>query len=106
MKDLNLLKRYIKYQETGYSFKLNYALSNRPYLHRAYVVTVCNQNFTAVYLKAANAHNWGRNNILKWFLFRQMWNLKKSFRYFNLLLFEKNIGQKLHCVQLRSEETK
>ena len=49
MKDLNLLKRYIKYQETSYNFRLGFALSNRPHLHRAYVVTVYNQNFIAVY---------------------------------------------------------
>ena len=40
LKDLNLLKKYTKNQEDGYNFKLDFTLSNRPYLHRAYLVTV------------------------------------------------------------------
>ena len=48
MKDLNLLKRYIEYQETSYNFRLGFPLLNRPHLHRAYVVNVCNQIWLAV----------------------------------------------------------
>ena len=48
LKDLNLLKNYTKNQEASYNFRLGFALSNRPHLHRAYVVTVCNQNFVAL----------------------------------------------------------
>ena len=40
LKDLNLLKEYIKYQETSYNSRLGFAQSNRPHLHRAYLVTV------------------------------------------------------------------
>ena len=40
LKDLNLLKKYIKNQEGSYDFRLGFALSNRPRLHRAYLVTV------------------------------------------------------------------
>ena len=40
-KDLNLLKKYIKNQEASYDFRLGFALSNRPHLHRAYLVTLC-----------------------------------------------------------------
>ena len=51
LKDLNLLKKYTKNQEDSYNFRLGFALSNRPHLHRAYVVTIYNQNFIAVYFK-------------------------------------------------------
>ena len=51
LKDLNLSKKYTKNQEDSYNFRLGFALSNRPYLHRAYVVTVYNQNFIAVCIK-------------------------------------------------------
>ena len=40
MKDLNCLKKYIRYQEASYNFSLGFALSNGPNLHRAYLVTV------------------------------------------------------------------
>ena len=36
LKDLNLLKRFIKYQKTSHNFRLGFALSNRPHLHRGY----------------------------------------------------------------------
>ena len=31
---------YTKYQEASYNFRLGFALSNGPHLHRAYLVTV------------------------------------------------------------------
>ena len=40
IKDLNLLKKKIKNQETGSILKVGYACLNWPHLHRAYVVTV------------------------------------------------------------------
>ena len=39
-KDLNLLKKYTKYQKINDNFRLGFALSNGPHLHRAYLVTV------------------------------------------------------------------
>ena len=48
LKDLNLLKKYTKNQEASYNLRLGFALSNRPHLHRAYVVTGCNQIWIAV----------------------------------------------------------
>ena len=48
MKDLNLLQKYTKDQETGYNFRLGFALSNRPHLHRVYLVTVYIRKFIAV----------------------------------------------------------
>ena len=54
LKDLNLLKKYVKNQEDSYNFKLGFALSNRPHLHRAYIVTVYDQNFIAVPQNKAN----------------------------------------------------
>ena len=38
LKDLNLLKRYVKNQETIKNFRLGFALSNRPYLHNIEVI--------------------------------------------------------------------
>ena len=43
LEDLNLFKKYIKNQEDSYNFRLGFALSNRPHLHRASLVTVYNQ---------------------------------------------------------------
>ena len=40
---------YNKNQEASYNFRLGFALSKRSHLHRAYLVTVCNQTFIAVY---------------------------------------------------------
>ena len=40
-KDLNLFKKCTKNQETSCNFRLGLDLSNRPHLHRAYLVTVC-----------------------------------------------------------------
>ena len=45
LKDLNLLKKYFKYQKTSYNFRLGFALSNRPHLHRTYLVTVYIRKF-------------------------------------------------------------
>ena len=39
-KDVNLLNKCLKNQEASYNFRLGFALSNRPHLHRAYLVTV------------------------------------------------------------------
>ena len=41
---------YIKNYEASHNFRLGFALSNRSHLHRAYVVTVCNQIWIAVFL--------------------------------------------------------
>ena len=40
LKDLNLLKKYTKNEEASYNLRLGFALSKRPQLHRAYLVTV------------------------------------------------------------------
>ena len=40
LKDLNCLKKYTKYHEASYNFRLGFALSNGPHLHRDYSVTV------------------------------------------------------------------
>ena len=40
IKDLNRLKKYVKYQEASSILIGSFALSKRPHLHRAYVVTV------------------------------------------------------------------
>ena len=40
LKDLNLLKKYIKNQEAHYNFRLGFALSNRPYFNSAYLLRV------------------------------------------------------------------
>ena len=37
-----------KVQEASSSLRVGFALSNRPHLHRAYVVTICNQIWLAV----------------------------------------------------------
>ena len=37
-KDLNLLKKHTKNQEASYKFRLGFALSNRPHLHRVYAL--------------------------------------------------------------------
>ena len=49
MKDLNLLKKYIKNQEASYNFKLGFALSNRPHFNSVYLVRVPFLNGIAVY---------------------------------------------------------
>ena len=38
--NLYLLKKDTKNQEASYNFKLGFAFSNRPHLHRAYVVSL------------------------------------------------------------------
>ena len=40
LKDLNLLKRYVKYQETSYNFRLGFSLSNRPHFNSTYLLRV------------------------------------------------------------------
>ena len=40
MKYLNLLKRYVEYQETSYNFRLGFALSNRPHFNSTYLLRV------------------------------------------------------------------
>ena len=49
-KDLNLLKNCIKNEEASYNFRLGFALSNRPHLHRAYLVTICRLLLLTVFL--------------------------------------------------------
>ena len=41
---------YDKYQVTSYTFRLGFALSNGPHLHRAYLVTVPFDLILAVYV--------------------------------------------------------
>ena len=38
-----------KVQETSSILRVVFAISKSPHLHRAYLVTVCNQSFIAVY---------------------------------------------------------
>ena len=40
LKDLNLLKKYIKNEEASYNFKLVFALSKRPHFNSVYLVRV------------------------------------------------------------------
>ena len=40
MKDLKIVKECTRNQEARYNFRLGFALSNRPHLHRASLVTV------------------------------------------------------------------
>ena len=49
LKDLYSLKKYDKYQESSYNFRLGFALSNRPHLHRASLVMLCTFFVTAVW---------------------------------------------------------
>ena len=48
LKDLNLFSTVVKVQEADSIFKVGFALSKWPHLHRAYLVTIYNQNFIAV----------------------------------------------------------
>ena len=48
LKDLNLLKRYIKNQEASSILRVDFAISKRPHLHRAYLVTECKHMSVAV----------------------------------------------------------
>ena len=48
LKDLNLLKKYTKYQEASSILRVVFALSKWPHLHRAYLVTICYRSFIAV----------------------------------------------------------
>ena len=48
-KDLNLLKKYTKNQEASNIFRIGFALSKRPHLFRAYLVTVSFPSFIAVH---------------------------------------------------------
>ena len=49
LKDLITFLTVSKVQEAGSILKVGFALSKGPHLHRAYLVTVYNQNFIAVY---------------------------------------------------------
>ena len=49
LKDLNPLKECIKNQEASYNFRVGFALSNGPHLHRAYLVTVLFDLILAVF---------------------------------------------------------
>ena len=50
-KDLEPVVNILSAQETGFILKISFALSNWPYLHRAYVVTVCRVLSTTAYIK-------------------------------------------------------
>ena len=50
LKDLNLLKRYIQYQETSYNFRLGFALSNRPHFNSTHLLRVPFSSSIAVYI--------------------------------------------------------
>ena len=51
LKDLNLLKKYIKNQNASINYRRGFALLKRPYLDRAYLVTFCNQKLMAVNMR-------------------------------------------------------
>ena len=61
-KDLFSFSIVSKVQEAGSILKVVFALSKWPHLHRAYLVTVCNQNFIAVYLSYEMTLNWNPTN--------------------------------------------
>ena len=46
------MKRYDKYHETSCNFRLGFALSNRPHLHRAYLVNVGFHLISSVHVPA------------------------------------------------------
>ena len=50
LKDLNRLKKYTKYQETSYNFKLSFAPSNRPHFISVYLVQMPFLTGIAVFL--------------------------------------------------------
>ena len=50
LKDLNLLKKHIKNQEANSILRVDITQSNRPHLHRAYLVTVPEYLSQAVYV--------------------------------------------------------
>ena len=41
LKDLNSFQTLLKFQEASSILKVDFALSNRPHLHKAYLVTIC-----------------------------------------------------------------
>ena len=47
--DLKVLKKYTNNQKASYNSRLGFALSNRPHLQRAYLVTVCRVLITTVF---------------------------------------------------------
>jgi len=50
LKNLYFSKKYDKYQETSYDFRLGFFLSNRPHLHKVYFVTVRFHLILSVYI--------------------------------------------------------
>ena len=48
LKNLLFFLQFIEFQGADSILKVDFALSSRPHLHRAYVVTVCNQIWLAV----------------------------------------------------------
>ena len=48
LKALNLLKKHFENQEASSILRLGFAFSKWPYLHRAYLVTVCECNQTFI----------------------------------------------------------
>ena len=78
LKDLNLLKKYTKYQENSNNCRLGFALSNGPHLHRAYLVTVPFDLILAVkcllFVKKIN-------NVNRWCFgdfYERFWNIAAS----------------------------
>ena len=47
-KDLSPVMNIVSAQDTGSILKIGFALSERPHLHRAYLVAVCNQKFVCI----------------------------------------------------------
>ena len=48
LKDLDPIVTIVSTQETEVVLKIVFVLSKSPHLHRAFFVTICNQNFRAV----------------------------------------------------------
>ena len=66
-KDLFPFSIVSKVQEAGSILKVVFALSKWPHSHRAYLVTVCNQNFIAVYLTLYTRRGCDYNILWKMF---------------------------------------
>ena len=47
----------LKVQEAGSILRVGFAFSNSPHLHRAYLVTICNQKLIAVFLSFQMKYN-------------------------------------------------
>ena len=62
LKDLILLKKYIKNQETSSILKVDFALSMWPHFHRVYLVTIWSHLTISVYFYPLNHCAMGLNN--------------------------------------------